>query len=279
MVSIIIPAHNEQHVIGRLLTGLCQSGEMSSPQIIVICNGCEDDTAEIAESFGVHVVQIQKASKISAINVGDELAKGFPRFYVDADVVLNAESVRRICNVFTKGELLAASPILKMDCSRSSWVVIAYYNIWSRLPYTRQGMIGTGVYALSEEGRKRFGRFPDVIADDEYVRTRFRSSERGAVPDAVSVVTAPSRLSGLIKIKTRSRLGGYQLQRHFQEEVAESQKEKPYKQAFVDIVVRPWLWIDVVVYLVVNLVARWRARQQLKNDSRYHWERDDSSRV
>ena len=64
-----------------------------------------------------------------------------------------------------------------IDLRGSSLAVRAYYRIWLRLPYVREGMIGVGVYALSEEGRRRFGEFPEVIADDGYVRMLF-SSER-----------------------------------------------------------------------------------------------------
>ena len=73
-------------------------------------------------------------------------------------------------------------------------------------------MIGVGVYALSEEGRGRFEEFPDVIADDGYVRMLFSSSERVHVDDAPVRVYAPARVSDLMRIKTRSRLGRYQLQ-------------------------------------------------------------------
>ena len=54
-------------------------------------------------------------------------------------------------------------------------------------------MIGVGVYALSEEGRRRFDEFPEVIADDGYVRMLFSGTERIRVDDAPSVrVYAPA---------------------------------------------------------------------------------------
>src|SRR4051812_46956466 len=98
MISIVIPAHNEAAVIGRCLSGLTQGAAPGELEIIVVCNGCTDGTAHIARSFGqdVRVVETQIASKAAALNLGDEVASGFPRFYVDADVRLPLDSVRAV---------------------------------------------------------------------------------------------------------------------------------------------------------------------------------------
>ena len=45
-ISIVIPAHNEEAVIGRLLRSL--SDRKENDEIIVVCDGCSDRTAEIA---------------------------------------------------------------------------------------------------------------------------------------------------------------------------------------------------------------------------------------
>ncbi len=100
---------------------------------------------------------------------------------------------------------------MDVDLRGSSLCVRAYYRIWEQLPYVRAGMIGVGVYALSEEGRGRFEEFPEIIADDGYVRMLFSSSERIHVEDAPVRVYAPAGVSDLTRIKTRSRLGRYQL--------------------------------------------------------------------
>jgi hypothetical protein len=156
--------------------------------------------------------------------------------------------------------------------------VRAYYRIWMRLPYVREGMIGVGVYALSEEGRRRFRRFPEVIADDGYVRMLFRAGERVRVDDAPVTVYAPARLSDLVRIKTRSRLGRYELRQRFPDLVATERTTKSYRSAMASIVVRPWLWPAAVVYAAVVDRSRRRARRQLASLDDYVWERDHSSR-
>jgi hypothetical protein len=74
-------------------------------------------------------------------------------------------------------------------------------------PYFDDGRLGSGVYALNSEGHKRLQKFPDITADDEYVRQLFSSSERATAFGSSFLVTPPRRLADLVRIKTRSRRG------------------------------------------------------------------------
>ena len=278
MISIIIPAHNEEAVIERCLAALLDGAEPGELQIVVACNGCTDATAERACAFGppVQVIEIEQASKTAAINAAERIAGCFPRLYVDGDVVLPLDSVRRIAAVLEGNGCLLASPVVQTDTGASSSAVRAFYDVWLRLPYNRV-MVGTGVYALSQQGRERFGEFPPIIADDGFVRSRFSPEERMAVPDATVTVVAPRTLGDLIRVKTRSRLGGYELARKFGRPAAPDVK-KP------GLIIKslPWgykLAWQVSVYLWVNMIVRIRARRWLRNLSCYQWQLDDASRM
>ena len=281
MISIIIPAHNEAKVIRRCLEQVTGGLEPGEAEVIVVCNGCSDDTAGIAGAFGspVRMIETDVPSKVNALNLGDEAATGFPRIYMDADIRLDGQAIRRLVDVLKKGPCLAAAPSMGMDLDRSSWFVRAYYRIWSALPYTREGFMGVGVYAMSAAGRRRFGRFPDVIADDGYVRMLFAPGERVAAPECVSIVKGPATLRDLIKIKTRSRLGLYQLRRRFPELFAREAALKQYGRASRWIAANPLLWPAAAVYVCVNLISKHRARRQMGRIEQYVWERDESSRV
>jgi hypothetical protein len=226
----------------------------------------------------VRVIETPTASKTAALNLGDGFVSGFPRFYVDADVTLPLVAVRRIAAGLVETGALAAAPVMSLDLAGSSRAVRAYYRVWSLLPYVHEGMIGVGVYALSEGGRRRFGEFPDVIADDGYVRMLFGSGERIRVDDAAVRVYAPKRLSDLVRIKTRSSLGRYQLGRRFPDLAARERTTKSYRNAVRTIAIRPWLWPAGLVYAAVVVQSRRRARRQLTSVDSYVWERDWSSR-
>jgi len=277
MSEIIIPAHNEEGLIHGTLTSLVDS-DFSGP-VIVVCNGCIDNTLIIAKKFEprVTVLEVETPSKTNAINLGEEHASSFPRIYVDADVELTEGSLEKIIKALEKGTHLAVSPIPKMNLENANWFVKAYYEIWLSLPYSQQGLMGSGVYALSEEGRQRFGKFPDIIADDGYVRALFKEHERCNVEGAYSVVTAPANLHWLIKIKTRSRMGQWQLAHLYPELL--SNEEKNYSSAIFDIFINPKLWPKVAVYLYVNIVSRILAKRKMNDLASYCWEKDVSSRV
>lgn len=281
MVAIIIPAHNEEAVIARCLDALLKGAPRGDLEIVVVANGCTDNTAEIARAYGppVTVIETEVPSKSNALNLGDEAAQGFPRFYVDADVVLEYRSIRAMAAALERGDALAVSPAARMNLARSSWAVRSYYRVWLSLPYVREGLMGAGVYGLSREGRARFGEFPAIIADDGYVRLQFSARERAALPAAVSTVSAPVSLAGLLTIKTRSRLGFYQLRQAYPALFRREAAGKGYHGAALGVFLRPALWPHALPYLWVNLVTRLRARRARRDLERYQWERDTSSRV
>ncbi len=276
MTTIIIPAHNEEAVIGRCLNQFVSAVHDKEITVIVVCNGCTDKTANIVTKLSDKFVCIEtdKASKVHALNLGDRAANSFPRIYLDADISLSEGAVAAISTMLDSG-YLAVSTEAKMDVKNSSWFVRAYYDVWLSLPYSKAGMMGTGLYALSEQGRERFEQFPDLIADDGYVRCLFDESERGVVHGSYSMVTAPHNIAGLIKIKTRSRLGRYQLKKMYPDLVRSEKKDyaATTKQLLLDIKA----WPKIFVYLAVNVVTRLRASQQIKKGTLI-WERDDTSR-
>src|SRR3954462_6356852 len=98
MISVIIPAHNEANVIERTLSELMSGAHPNELEVIVVCNGCTDDTATRARNAGTgyaakHAINFQvidtpTPGKINALNLGDKAATAFPRLYIDADILL-----------------------------------------------------------------------------------------------------------------------------------------------------------------------------------------------
>jgi glycosyltransferase involved in cell wall biosynthesis len=279
MASIIIPAHNEEAVIESTLTTMLEHLESDDIEILVVCNGCEDDTAAIARGVDgrIRVVEIDRASKTEALNVGDSVLRSFPRIYLDADIAIDGRSIQRLIDYLQQSGSLATEPILQMDVSRSTFPVRAYYATWVALHGQRPGDVGGGIYAMSLEGRSRFEEFPDVIADDAYAKAHFNTDELVRVDDATSVVFAPERVAGLLQIKTRSRLGGIELQQKYPE--LWSQKRSHTKSLLGKATALPWrVWPAVPIYVALQLLARWRANRLASDLSAYEWQRDDSSR-
>jgi glycosyltransferase involved in cell wall biosynthesis len=262
--------------LDRLLAG-AEPGEF---EVVVVCNGCTDGSADVARSvdYPVSVIETPIASKIAALNLGDQAATAFPRLYLDADVVLDRKGAHRLA-ASLDDTVEAAAPGLSLDETRSSWAVRSYLRLWSELPAVRLGLAGRGAFVLSEAGRGRFGAFPDVLADDFYIDRLYGNDERRIVDGVTSTVTAPRTLADLLARKTRVFVGNRQL--------AEDATLGPHpsrarpgsdRTAWIGVVLRsPKLLVDVPAYLYVSLVAKRRARRRLARGA-YSWDRDESAR-
>jgi glycosyltransferase involved in cell wall biosynthesis len=186
--SVVIPAHNEEKVIGRCLDFVAHLGP-GEAEVVVVPNGCTDRTAEVAAAVpGVTVVDLPEGAKWRALNAGDAAATAFPRIYLDADIVLSAETLRALAGALGDGRPRVAAPRVQFRVEGRPYAVRAFYAAYERLPYVRNGLTGLGVFALSEEGRARFGEFPNVTADDLYVQRLFTLPEREVLQDVTFLV-------------------------------------------------------------------------------------------
>ena len=278
MISIVVPAHNEGSVIARALGTWVSNPGSDGMDVVVVCNGCTDNTAEIARRFGptARVIESEVASKTHALNLGDQISRAFPRIYADADIVITVDAIRALTRRLERGDVLVVAPTPDINLTGCSWLVRKYYDIRSRLPSSREGIGGSGVYALSEEGRKRFTRFPDLIADDMYVRLQFKPEERETLPSAKSMVFAPRTISQLIAVRTRANTGIFELAHYFPE--LRVNKAETNHRTLTALFKEPRLWSGLLIYCCVNILARCRASIRCRTGASV-WERDNTSRV
>lgn len=280
MFSVIIPAYNEASVIDRCLSAMLADAKAGELQIVVVANNCSDDTAERARRHGalVTVVETPIGSKINALNLGDEAATGWPRLYVDADIVVSTEALRDVAAMLgDDSSLVVAAPTAVVDfAGRSSWVQ-AFYKVWTQLPYFTEGVIGAGFYAFSKHGRERFGRWPDIIADDEYARLMAAPHERAVNRNHTFTITPPTQLRMVAKIQTRARAGLYQLHEKFPE-LLKNETTSPARSLEV-IAGRPDLWLYAPIYLGVMSYAKMMAHRKLRRGQQRVWERDETARA
>lgn len=134
--AVIIPAHNEERVIARTLDGLLPL--LSSPEVdvIVVCNGCTDGTAEVARRYaGVTVLETPVGSKPAAMNLGDAATERWPRLYLDADIEVEASAVEAVFRELSRpGAPLASRPSSIVDTRGAMFPVRSYYRARARIP-------------------------------------------------------------------------------------------------------------------------------------------------
>jgi glycosyltransferase involved in cell wall biosynthesis len=279
--SIVIPAHNEEQVIGVCLETMLAGAHDGELEIIVVANGCRDRTAARARAVdpAIRVVELEAGSKPRALNAGDEAATVFPRFYVDADVQVGIDAIRKVAAALEAEGTLAAAPRMVLDLDGRPWRVRAFYDTWSKLHYVTDAHIGSGVYAVSAAGRARFDRFPDIVADDMFIHSLFDPGERVSVPDAEFVDRAPRTLRGLLKIKGRAAAGNFEYRAKYAAQASHADAANRRRGAGAGALVRdPSAWPALGLYTAVYAAAQARGWWKFRFGDLRHWDRDDSAR-
>lgn len=267
-----MPAHNEERTIARCLAALLGGGPTGDRvEVVVVCNGCSDRTAGIAEGFGppVRVVAIGTESKPAALNAGDDHSTLFPRFYVDADVEVSLTELRNVAAAMERSGALAGSVLPRLDLGGASRVVRSYYRVWQALPQIRAGLTGAGVYGMSAAGRARFDRFPDLIGDDAFVDSLFDEHERLRLKSASSVVRPARTTADLLRTRARVHLGNLQVARGGRSRPPANGRSGPAAPGWLGAVRgQPRLAFDLPVYLGINAWSKAQAHLRSRSRSR-----------
>ena len=102
LLSIIIPAHNEERRLPRTLEQVLAflGQENYAAEVLIVENGSTDRTFEIAKGYAdkhgnVDVVHTSESGKGLAVRLGMLAARGEYRFMCDADLSMPIEQVRR----------------------------------------------------------------------------------------------------------------------------------------------------------------------------------------
>lgn len=267
VASVIIPAHNEETTLGRLLSQLAEAADLD---VIVVCNGCSDRTADVARGFGVQVVEIPEASKTAALRAGAAAASLPLHVLVDADVVIDAAGLRALVTAVDVPEPRVAGPHRVMDASRSSWAVRSYLRFWERLPAVRSSLAGRGVLALSPGAVRQLGEIPDVVADDLLVQRSFTAKERVEVPTVSVTVVAPRRLGDLVHRRLRVLQGTEEIDR----QMGSAAGSRTTRSDLLATARNPHALPGLPVFLYVTALVRVRGRRSSPSG----WLRDESSR-
>jgi glycosyltransferase involved in cell wall biosynthesis len=283
--SVVIPAHNESAVIERTLRSILSNRLDRLLQIVVVANGCTDDTADRAravareatrEDVRIEVIDTPVGNKIHALNLGDRAARHFPRAFLDADIEMSGDLLQRVADTFERdAQARIIAPDVRYVFPGKNPFLAGYYRLWQSLPYVKRNTMARGFYAIDEKLHERFVEFPQLTADDKFIRNLTTPDERRLVGGAYTRVHLPETLNDLLKVKTRWTFGNLELAERKPELNVNDRGEHDGAAAFV--LARPGLWIHLPMFLYVYWYTR-RAAQRKLRERRSGWERDQSTR-
>ncbi len=207
VLTIGIPAHNEEKTIRRLLTGIIKNIENMSEydiafEIVVATNSCTDNTELVVEEFaknnnipfkkvqieplnlsepsllphterlGITVLSISQKGKAVAWNAIYNYAKGDMVCFFDADVILSEETIKLLYEkLLNSSDLFAVACDIQPIKSHASFTH-RYLTLEAKIvrSYRRQKISGGG-YII-----RKINSFPiklpyDLIGEDAYLTT------------------------------------------------------------------------------------------------------------
>jgi glycosyltransferase involved in cell wall biosynthesis len=101
LVSVVIPTKNNEKTLTKCLLSVKQQ-DYPNIEIIIIDAFSTDQTGNIAERLGAHVMQLH-SERTKAKNYGAQLAKGDYVFFVDSDMILEPNVVGECLDECIKG--------------------------------------------------------------------------------------------------------------------------------------------------------------------------------
>jgi glycosyltransferase involved in cell wall biosynthesis len=278
---VIVPAHDEEGPLEHCLRHLLADAHDGEFDVVVVPNGCVDRTAEVARSWaerGVRCIEVSEPSKPAALRAGDDAARTFPRVYLDADVLVSSEAVRALATELRNGRWLAAAPRLTVDLKGVGRLAAAYLRVWAGLPVFDAGYVGSGCYALSEEGHHRVGAFPDLVNDDQFVNQLFTANEKVTLTHHRLTIRPPTTVRGIVRRSLRVRAG------RLQQATSSHAEREPGGSATLLHVIRsatrsPRTAVDAALFLFVQVVIASLAQIRHIHGGDTVWLRDESSRA
>jgi cellulose synthase/poly-beta-1,6-N-acetylglucosamine synthase-like glycosyltransferase len=206
LLSVLVPAHNEEALIGRCIRAVRASADPET-EVVVVAHNCTDATAKEAAGAGARVLVLDdpgQKGKGCALSYGfDAILAGTSEavLVVDADSVVDAGLVAQVRQRLRAGALALQcryEVFNSQDSGRTRLMTLAFYGVNVIRPYGRArlglsaGIVGNG-FALHRDvlARIPYGAH-SVVEDLEYhlslVRAKIRvefiqkAAVRGEMP-------------------------------------------------------------------------------------------------
>ena len=215
-----------------------------------------------------------------AIRYAESLNPGFPRLYLDADVHLSAKDADRLISIIgDKDTATLMIPSSTIVTANSTALVKSFYRYWYTTPYVKRSGYGAGTYLLNALARRRFNIWPELVADDAFIRSQFSFNEIHLETSIKVKVKAPRTLWSLLKVKTRSKIGNLELNAYFKSNPQPRDKSQAVSNGpnTISTNTDSLSLYDCILYQLLNAAALGLAKWQFMIGKKI-WHRDNSNR-
>lgn len=231
-LSVVVPAYNEEALIGKCLDSLSkQSLDSSFYEIIVIDNASTDKTAQIANRSGIEVLKERRKSVVLARQKGVSAAKGEVIVSADADTVYPPGWLERIKRNFDKDTSLIALAGWIYFKNTSTFYNLSFafsqeVNLWLSRLTGKFPQVYAANFAFKKSALDEIGGYPAHIpelGDQQYLLYKFFKLGKVKIDKRLSCHTSARRhkqkVKNLVVYNGWYRIAGYLVNRLLRREL------------------------------------------------------------
>jgi glycosyltransferase involved in cell wall biosynthesis len=159
LISVIIPAHNEEAYLPDTLDSLLRQN-YPHIEIIVVANGCTDETARMAKGHCDRLIVLSQKSLGVARNLGARLASGELLMFLDADTSIDPLTLQIVAQQFSRSD---AAGTLKGKPDSATIAFRLIYALKNFLHRTRLHFGSSGVIICWKQDFLRIGGFDEGL--------------------------------------------------------------------------------------------------------------------
>ena len=137
-ISVVMPVYNAERLLEECLAAL-RANDHAAYEILVVDDSSTDRSREIAAAAGCRVIPSGgRLGPAGARNRGVAEASGDVLFFVDSDVMVRPDTLRRLAEAFTADPTLDGVIAVQAPAMRFRNICSRYKNLWMYYTYARR---------------------------------------------------------------------------------------------------------------------------------------------
>ncbi len=201
LISVVIPAYNEEKTIGRTLQSLVIQKTNQKFEVIVVDNASTDKTPEIVQKYkdklNLTLIQEKRKGRGQARFTGFRTAKGDILLSTDADTILPLDWIDKMTTPFKNPKIAAVTGGCRIeDCSmriNKTFNIFQPLSMFTYRLFFRHFWLSGFNFAIRADIYKISGEFDPKSLSNEDTELSFRVAKRGKIKFVHQPVTVSGR--------------------------------------------------------------------------------------
>jgi glycosyltransferase involved in cell wall biosynthesis len=198
LISVCVPAHNEEKFIGACLDSIKKAAEQIRPatvEMVVCINRCTDSTEDIARSHGAVIVKEDEKNIAKITNAAVRRARGEIIVTIDADSRMSPNMLSEVMRLLENGRLIGGGASIKLE--RMSLGIIVSAIIIVPILLVKYHRVSAGLFWLKKKDFDAIGGFDESlisVQDLDFAR-RLKTHGRNNDKQSMTIKTAHIKTS------------------------------------------------------------------------------------